>query len=50
MGYLQKSGLKLASIDELLLKFEPFEIENRFVAQHDFNNNLYDFYIKKAWA
>lgn len=50
MGYLQKSGLKLASIDELLLKFEPFEIENRFVANLDFNNNLNDFYIKKAWA
>ena len=33
---IQKSGLKLASIDELLLKFDPFEIENRYVANIDF--------------
>lgn len=33
MGYLQKSGLKLASIDELLLKFDEFNpTRDRFIA------------------
>lgn len=33
MGFLQKSGLKLASIDELLLEFEEFNpVNDRFIA------------------
>ena len=36
LGYFQKSGFKLASIDELKLKFNEFKIENRLMASEDF--------------
>jgi len=40
----------LASIDELILTFLPYEKENRFVAEIDFSQNIYDFYYKYAMS
>lgn len=37
VGFLQKSGLKVASIDELTLQFSEFRLEQKMVSTEDFN-------------
>ena len=50
LQYVQSSGFKLASVDELQLKFNEFHIQNRIIPQDDLTHQLNKFYIASIWS